>query len=230
MTARRLLAWILAVGLGPVPGWGRDFYMPEGTEIKLRLHTGIDTKINQEGDRLICSVEEPVMLEGMEVIPIGTRIHGRIAQLQRPRRFPSRGGRLVIAFESIELPGGGTVQISGSLWDLYEPEESADDSTLPDVDIGEEGELKAGGPRKLKRAISVLGGAAAGGAAGAATRGGGTSTDRGLAGAAIGVVVGVGIALLWFRGKHVQLPAGTALIMRIDRGVTLSVPALPPRR
>ena len=216
---KRFLVGGLSLLLLPAPGWGRDFYMPEGTEVKLRLHTAIDTKINQPGDRLICSVEEAVMLEGIEVIPIGTRIHGRIADLQKPRRFPSRGGKLVIAFESIELPGGGTVQISGSLWDVYEPDESAPDEKPPDVEIGEEGELKAGGPRKLKRIVSILGGTAAGAAA-----------SGKIAGAAIGIALGAGIAFLWFKGKHVQLPGGTALIMRVDRGVTLSVPALPPRR
>lgn len=226
--ANPLIAGALAALLGCLPVSGREFYMPDGTEVKLRLHTEIDTRISQVGDRFICSVEEPVRLEGIEVIPIGTRIHGRISDLRRPRRFPSRGGKLVLAFESIELPGAGTVQISGSLWDLYEPDEASGDAQLPDVDISDEGRLKAGGPRKLKRTLAVVGGAAAGGAAGATTRGGGT--NRGLAGAAIGMVVGVGIALLWFRGKHVQLPAGTALIMRVDRGVTLSVPLLPPPR
>ncbi|MBI4461358.1 MAG: hypothetical protein HY653_00485 [Acidobacteria bacterium] len=218
MSGKQILSWMLAVALVPLPGWGRDFYMPEGTEIKLALHTSIDTKINQEGDRLICSVTEPVMLEGLEVIPVGTRVHGRIADLQRPRRFPSRPGRLVIAFESIEVPGGGVVQISGSLWDLYDPDEYANDDELPDVNIGEEGQLKAAGPRKLKRMASIAGGAGAGAAAG------------GLGGAAIGVAVGAGVAFLWFKGKHVQLPAGMGIIMRVDRGATVSVPELPPPR
>lgn len=218
MLRKRLIACLLSAVLFPLPGWARDFYLPEGTEVKLNLHTGIDTKINQEGDRLICTVTEPVMLEGFEVIPVGARVLGRIADLQRPRRFPSRSGRLVIAFESIEVPGGGTVQISGSLWDLYEPDEAADDNKLPDVNIGEEGQLKAGGPGKLKRTVSVLGGASAGVAAG------------GAAGAAVGVAVGAGVAFLWFKGKQVQLPAGTGIIMRVDRGVTLSVPDLPPPR
>lgn len=218
MKAKQFFAWVLTVLLVPLPGWGREFYMPEGTEVKLRLHTAIDTQINQEGDRLICTVEEPVALEGIEVISAGTRVHGRIASLDKPRRFPSRAGKLVIAFESVELPGGGTVQISGSLWDLYEPDEVANDDKPPDVDIGEEGQLKAGGPRKLKRTIAILGSAGAGVAAG------------GAAGGLIGVGVGAGVAFLWFKGKNVQLSAGTGIIMRVDRGVALAVPELPPPR
>lgn len=215
---KRFLTCLLTVALVPVPGWARDFYMPEGTEVKLRLHTAIDTKINQRGDRLICTVDEPLSLEGLQVIPAGARVHGRISDLQKPSRFPSRSGKLVIAFESIEVPGGGIVQISGSLWDLYEPDEYANDDKPPDVDIGQEGQIKAGGPRKVKRIGSLVGGAGAGAAAG------------GVTGAAIGVAVGAGVAFLWFKGKHVQLPAGTGIIMRVDRGVTVSVPDLPPPR
>lgn len=219
MRGKGLLTRALLVALLlPLPGWGRDFYLPEGTEIRLILHTSIDTKINQEGDRLICTVQEPVFLEGVEVIPAGSRVHGRIASIRTPRRFPSRGGQLVLAFDSIEVPGSGNVPVSGSLWDLYNPDEYADDEQAPEVDIGEEGELKASGPRKLKRAASILGGAGAGAAAG------------GGVGAAIGVAVGAGVAFVWFKGKQVELPAGLGVIMRVDRGVTLSVPQMPPPR
>ncbi|MFQ5927929.1 MAG: hypothetical protein ACE5MH_10910 [Terriglobia bacterium] len=216
MKGKRSLAWILMVLLVPLPGWGRDFYMPEGTEIMLNLHTSIDTKINQKGDRLICTVAEAVFLEGVEVIPVGARVLAHIGDLQKPRRFPSRSGKLVIAFDSIEVPGGGTVKISGSLWDLYEPDEYADDDELADVNIGEEGQLKAGGPRKLKRAVPLIAGPAAGAAAG------------GAAGAVIGIAVGAGAAFLLFKGKNVKLDAGLGIIMRVDRGVTLSVPEMPP--
>jgi len=219
MSGKGMLAWALTVALLlPLPSSGRDFYMPEGTEIKLILHTSIDTKINQEGDRLICTVQEPVYLEGIEVIPVGTRVHARIASIRKPGRLPSKPGKLVLAFESIEVPGSGNVPISGSLWDLYSPDEYADDEKAPDVSIGEEGELKGSGPRKLKRAASILGGAGAGAAA------------SGAAGAGIGVAVGVGVAFLWFKGKHVELPAGLGMIMRVDRGTTLSVPQLPPAK
>ena len=137
MSRKGVLVWVLTGSLLlPWPSHGRDFYMPEGTEVKLILHTSINTKINQEGDRLICTVQEPVFLEGIEVISAGSRVHGRIASIRKPRRFPSRGGQLVLAFDSIEVPGSGNVPIAGSLWDLYSPDEYADDEQAPNVDIG----------------------------------------------------------------------------------------------
>jgi len=189
----------------------RDFFLQEGTEINLRLHTTVDSKISQTGDRIIGTVEDPVLVDNVEVIPIGARVLGRVGDIQKPGRF-GKGGRLVLAFESIEVPGAGNVQISGSLVDLYDPEA---DEEVQDLDVGEEGQVKAGGPRKLKRIGSV----AAGGGIGAAAAGG--------VGGAIGVAVGTGVAFIWWKGKNVELPAGTGLVMRIDRGVTFSVPDMP---
>ena len=198
---------VLLLG-SPTAAPARDFFLQEGTEIELRLHTTVDTKINQTGDRIIATVEQPVTIDNVEVIPVGARVHGRVGEVRKPGRF-GRGGRLVLTFESIEVPGAGNVPIGGSLVDLFEAEE------VKDVDVGSEGELKGGGPRKLKRVASV----AVGGGAGAAAAGG--------LGAAVGVAVGAGVAFVWFKGKHVVLPAGTGMVMHIDRGVTLSVPDMP---
>lgn len=191
---------------------GRDFFLQEGTEIDLRLHTTVDSKISQANDRIIATVQDAVTIDNVEVIPVGARVLGRIGEIQKPGRF-GRSGKLVLTFESIEVPGAGNVQISGSLVDLYDPE--AEDEVVKDMDIGREGEVEAGGPRKLKRIASVGAGGAIGGAA------------AGGLGGAIGVAVGAGVAFVWFKGKHVELPAGTGMIMRVDRGVTLSVPDMP---
>ncbi|MBI4466927.1 MAG: hypothetical protein HY656_05840 [Acidobacteria bacterium] len=191
---------------------GRDFFLQEGTEINLRLHTSVDSKISQAGDKIIATLEDAVLIDNIEVIPVGARVLGRIGEIEKPGRF-GRGGRLVLAFESIEVPGAGNVPISGSLVDLYDPE--AEDEEVKNLDVGQEGQVQAGGPRKLKRAGSVLAGGGAGVAAG------------GALGAAIGVAVGAGVAFVWFKGKHVELPAGTGMVMRIDRGVALAVPDMP---
>ena len=200
--------------LCPGPLRGRDFFLQEGTEVKLRLHTTVDSKISQAGDRIIATVEEPVLIENVEVIPVGARVQGRVGEIQKPGRF-GRGGRMVLAFESIEVPGAGNIQISGSLVDLYEPEADQGEKGVKDVDVGQEGQVKAGGPRKLKRVASVGAGAGIGAATG------------GVLGAAIGVAVGAGVTFVWFKGKNVELPAGLGMVMRVDRGVALAVPDMP---
>ncbi len=220
---KRTLAWKPALAvlvclalLAPPPVVGRDFFLQEGTEIYLRLHISLDTKISQAGDRTVSTVEEPVLLDNIEVIPVGARVLGRVGEVKKPGRF-GRGGRLVLTFETIEVPGVGNIPITGSLVDIYDPDTLEDeDDTLKDIDIGTEGEVKAGGASKIKTLTTSL----AGGGAGAALAGTG-------AGAAIGVAAAAAGAFIWFKGKQVELPAGIGLIMRIDRGITLSVPDLP---
>src|SRR3990167_1739872 len=203
--ARHAAAILLAATLlvpGPLPA--RDFFLQDGTEINLRLHTTVDSKISQAGDRIIATVEDAVSIDNVEVIPVGARVLGRIGEIQKPGRL-GKGGRLVLAFESVEVPGAGNVQISGSLVDLYDPE--AEDQQVKGLDVGEEGQVEAGGPSKIKRI-------------------GSTGAGGGL-GAAIGVAVGAGVAFIWFKGKHVELPAGTGLVMRVDRSVAFAVPDMP---
>lgn len=205
-----VLLWPGAVG-------ARDFFLQEGTEIALRLRTSVDTKINQRGDRIICTVEEPVSIDNVEVIAVGSRVQGRIGDIEKPGRF-GRPGRLVLTFETIEVPGGGNVPISGSLVDIYDPDAQREEEVMEeikDLDLEKEGQLKGGGPGKLKRGGSLGAGAGIGAAAGSGV------------GAAVGLAVGAGVALVWFKGKQVELPAGTGLVVRVDRGVALSVPDMP---
>lgn len=218
-TIKRSLAFLAALSLLAWPVDARDFFLEEGTEIILRLHTTVDTEISQTGDRIICTVQESVKIDNVEVIPVGSRVLGRVGDIKKPGRF-GRGGQLVLAFDSIEVPGAGNVKISGSLVDLYDPEyedrvTDKEMQELKGVELGREGEVKGSGPRKLKQAASVGAGAGIGVAAGGGT------------GAAIGVGVGAAVAFVWFKGKHVELPAGTGMIMRIDRGIALSLPDMP---
>jgi hypothetical protein len=192
----------------------RDFFMEEGTEIALRLRTSIEAKSSQKGDRIICTVEEPVVIDNVEVVPTGARVHGRIGDIQKAGRL-GRGGQVVLSFESIEVPGGGQVPIAGSLVDLYDPEDEEDKKDTKHLDLGKEGEIKGGGASKVKRIGTIAGGAGAGAAVGGGT------------GAAIGVAAGAAAAFIFWKGKEVNLPAGTGLVIRIDRGVALSVPDMP---
>lgn len=215
--ALALVAGLSLLLAGPLPA--RDFFLQEGTEVNLRLHTTVDTEINQKNDRVLCTVADPVLIDNIEVIPAGARVMGRIGDIKKPGRF-GREGQLVLTFDSIEVPGAGTVKISGSLVDLYDPEyedhvTDQEMKELKGVKLGREGEVKGAGPSRLKQGLSLGAGAGVGAAAGGGT------------GAAIGVAVGAGVAFLWFKGKHVELPAGTGLIMRIDRGLTLAVPDMP---
>jgi hypothetical protein len=160
---RQALALVAGLSLllaGPLPA--RDFFLQEGTEVILRLHTTVDTEISQKGDRILCTVSTPIQIDNIEVIPEGSRVLGRVGDIKRPGRF-GRKGQMVLSFDSIEVPGAGNVKISGSLVDIYDPEyedhvTDQEMDELKGVSLGREGEVKGAGPSRLKQGLSMGGG------------------------------------------------------------------------
>ncbi len=181
-----------------------DYTIPEGTEFKLQLHTTISSKTSKPGDRVICTLYDPVFVYDENVLPKGTRVDGHLGEVKRAGRR-GKGGYLTVVFDSVELPSKEKMAILGSLTEVF----SSEGSTEPTVDV--EGDLKGGGPsRKKQAAIIVIPTAAA--AAG---------------GIGPGIAVGVGMtlaALILPHGKQAELEAGSLIGMRLDRDVTFSLP------
>lgn len=59
------------------PG-GSIYELPAGTRIKVRMDTEINSKVNRVNDTFIVRVVEPVFNRGVEMIPKGALIDGRI--------------------------------------------------------------------------------------------------------------------------------------------------------
>ncbi len=57
---------------------GSIYELPVGTRIKVRMDTEISSKVNRAGDTFIVRVIEPVFNRGIEMIPKGALIDGRI--------------------------------------------------------------------------------------------------------------------------------------------------------
>ena len=53
---------------------------------------------------MVGTVAEPVTRNGRTAIPAGTAVRGTVASVQRAER-PSKGGRLELAFDSMEVDG-----------------------------------------------------------------------------------------------------------------------------
>jgi hypothetical protein len=98
------------------------------------------------------------------------------------------------------------VALSGSLTEVFASRNGGDNST-----VDAEGDLKGGGPSKVKRVITFAAPTAAGVAAG---------------GVGVGIAAGVGGALAAYflpKGKQAELPAGSLIGMRLDRDLTITV-------
>jgi hypothetical protein len=82
--------------------------LPVGTHITVVLDTPISTRISKVGQVVEFKVASPYLVEGHEVIAIGTEFNGRVIGVQRPGSF-SRNGEIRVVLEGVTLPGGAQV-------------------------------------------------------------------------------------------------------------------------
>lgn len=177
----------------------------EGTVLHVSLDTSLSTRTAREGDRFTAVLREPVYVNGREALPYGTHIEGRVSKVERPGRVHGVG-KLDIAFERILLSNGYSEPLVASM---------AGAETTEKTKVGKEGTIS--GPSSRKRDTAEVAAAGGIGAGIGAIAGGGKGTAiGGGAGALIGLA-----DTLRRRGKDLELPAGTTLVIRLDRPLTL---------
>jgi hypothetical protein len=182
-----------------------EITVPEGTEFKLQLHTTLNSSTSKAGDRIMCSLIDPVAVEDRDVLSKGVRIDGHVGESHAAARR-GKGGLLTIVFDTVELPNGQKVAILGSLTEVFSSESGSDPT------VGTEGELKGKGPNRKEQALLIVAPAAVGAV-------GGIGTAIGLGAA------GILTALFLPKGKQASLAAGSLIGMRLDRDVTLDIPS-----
>jgi type IV secretion system protein VirB10 len=183
--------------------------VPAGTKVPLTLKHGISTKNVKVGDGVYAETSFPVTINDQMVIPPGTYVQGIVTDVRRGGHLKGRA-ELLVHFRTLIFPNGYTVSMPGQV-------ESA-----PDANVGhvkdKEGTIQAEG-QKGETAKTVATTASTGSLIGAvASRGSAKGT---LAGAGIGGLAGLGIAMLT-RGQDVRLEPGSTLEMEIERPLTLS--------
>jgi hypothetical protein len=210
----RTCSLVIQVGLAALllAGWAsaqaaKTFTIPDGTRIQARLETLVSSKTNRQGDRFTAKVSEPVLINGKEVIPQGTIIEGRVAEIKPAGKARSRA-EMNLAYERLIFPNGVSETIVAVAAEL-------DDTQQAEIDR-KEGTIK--GESTTKRDVAEVGGGTAVGAGIGAIAGGG----KGAAiGAGIGGVVGL-IDSMRRTGKDIEFPAGMRLVIRLQRPLTIS--------
>jgi len=183
-----------------------QYWIPEGTEFKLALHTAINSKTSKKGDLVISTLLDPVYVEDRLVLSKGVRIDGRV-QEAHAARHRGKGGQLYVLFDTLDLPSGQKVAITGSLTEVFSSREGGNGSK-----VDAEGDLKGGGASHVKQALIFAAPAAAGVAAG------------GMAPGIAAGVAGLVAAYILPKGKQAVLPAGSLVGMRLDRDLTITLP------
>lgn len=183
--------------------------LPTGTAIRMKLETPLSSRENREGDAFNGRVTEPVAVRGRTVIPVGASITGRLLRVSDPRRFSGTGSMRLMP-ESVILPNGKAYAINASM---------VDTSTPKKLTVDDEGRIKSKGFSANDK-IEMITGSGAGAIIGTIAGGG--------KGFLIGTMIGGGAAAVhWMSKKHpVEVPAGTELIMEINRPMTVATASL----
>ena len=179
--------------------------LPTGTAVKMKLETTLATFSSKAGDPFSARVTEPLVMDGKTVIPIGTTVEGRVTKSSEPRRI---AGRPTIAIfpQNLILPNGDRFTLNASL---------VDTNAGHGTDVNTEGQFKGAGHDG--RDMTEIGLGTGGGALIGALAGGGK-------GFLIGGLVGATVTVTHWLSKHrsAMLPAGTELVMELNRPMTMT--------
>lgn len=184
-----------------------QFYtVPADTVIRVRINEELNSGTARIGDRFSANVVEPVYAGGgVEVVPVGSKVWGRVTQVNRAgKRTP---GNITVAFDSVALPNGRTTAINGSLTTLQ----------ADDVNADNEGTVKGTSNRK-RDAVFIGGGAATGAIIGAIAGGGKGAAIGGILGGALGTG-----ARVLEKEKEADVKSGTEFGVILNRSVSLPV-------
>jgi hypothetical protein len=179
--------------------------VPAGTALMVRLETTLATFSNRPGDPFQGHLTQPVVVNGITVIPAGARVEGRVTKVSEPRRISGKP-TIGILPEAVIMPTGERYYLDATLTD----------TNIPGADVNAEGQFKGSGHDK--RDTIEQGGGAAGG-----------MLVGGLIGGPVGVLVGgtigAGSTTAHWLAKHRSaiLPAGTQLTLELNRPLTTTV-------
>jgi hypothetical protein len=183
-----------------------------GTQIRLTLVNGLSSSVAHNGDPFTAIVAEPVFSGTQLILPAGAKVHGVINDVTRPKYFSMfRGGAsMSIVFNSIEVESR-IFPVKMSILSLYS---GTADNTKRRKDVKTvEGEVVQQN-NSLKNDAQIV---ALGSAGGSAV---GLIFSNVLRGTLIGVI-GTGAYVVARKGKDVELPAQSGMLVRMDSTVAL---------
>ncbi|HEX8473949.1 MAG TPA: hypothetical protein VF666_07940 [Pyrinomonadaceae bacterium] len=180
------------------------YTVPADTVIRVRMNEQLSSRSARVGDRFSANVTEPVYAGGgTEVIPVGSKVWGRVTTVTRAQR--RKAGSIAVSFNSVQLPNGTTYTINGSL------------SSLQADDVNADNEGTVSGRDNDKRNAVFIGGGAATGAIIGAIAGGGK-------GAAIGAILGGALgtgARVYEKEEEADVKSGTEFGVILNRSISL---------
>jgi len=185
----------------------------QGMQVRLTLLNTISSAASRDGDPFVAVVAEPVYLGNQLLVPAGTRVNGIIGTVEKARHFSLFRGQayMNLTFRSIEIDSR-LIPVQMSIITIEQPHGQADGKRRTDVKV-EEGQVVQ---EKHDVKGDIVGGAIG--------TGGGTLIGAVFSNAIRGFGIGlVGSAayIVERKGKEVELPAQTGMIVRMDNTITV---------
>jgi hypothetical protein len=193
-----------AAVVGPVFA---TYTLPQNQYFRLRMNRTLNSGTARVGDRFQSTVVTPVYAGGVEVVPAGSIVEGRVTSVA-PARTRGKEGQIGMQFDSVILPDGTRYQLDGSLTELQDNRAGRVDS-----------ENEVSGNSSDKRNVAYIGGGTVGGAVLGGAIGGGK-------GAGIGAIIGAGAGVagvMLTKGNEAEIRSGSEIGMVTSRPITFSV-------
>jgi hypothetical protein len=209
-----LSAFVLLFATAPIPARAQSHELLQGTEVHLRLLTGLSTAVAKSGDPFVAEVTEPVTMGSQVILPAGARVHGTVGGVIHSRHFSIFRGQAAmnLSFRDLEVDSR-IFPAKMSILRLERPSSGErEGKRRRDVKVDEGQVVEAKHDVKgdvIGGALGIGGGSVVGALFSNVSRGFGF----GLIGAAVYIVER--------KGKEVDLPAQTTLRVRMDNTVTL---------
>jgi hypothetical protein len=185
-----------------------------GTEIRATLDTPLSSKTSKPGDRFTVTIAEPARGVNNVVIPAGARVEGEVAEAEDGKTMAALKDKnaLSVRFRDVVLPDGQTLPLSATLISVNNTNgmNTRKNDAESRVQQGSRG-------RDVARDTGVAGNVA------------GTAFGAPLKGLATGAMAGGGY-VLDTKGKDVNLPAQTGMVIRLDQPVTATATPAPPQQ
>jgi hypothetical protein len=166
-----------------------------GTDLDVELVDGVSSKTSRVGDPVRARVTQPIVIDGLTVIPSGSMIDGTVTEAV-PLKKIGGAASLGVRFDALEIDRGAKLAIAASLHEHGKSETGRDAGTIAGATAG---------AALLGRLLSKD-----------------DKTKGTLIGAVVGAAAGTGIAAAT-KGQEVELPAGTPLAIHLDDPVEVTV-------
>ncbi len=176
--------------------------LPEGTLMKVRLDQTLSTKSTQVGTEWTAEITEPMVRDGVVMVPAGSTVRGKVTEVHGGKRISGQAS-IHLTTLSVLLPDGTTRGIHAQVIDT---------DLNHGVRVDQEGTLLHRENRKEQvgvMALTVGSGAAVGGIV------------AGVPGALVGAGVGAGVTgVLYLKeDKQAELPKGTVVTFELTRSM-----------